>query len=84
MNVVVNLEQIKNNIAELERGRRAAGKEREEYWALIKRGICFLPYDTQMGLSFAPSRFIGYIDNRLATHASNPDRDGRVTNDAID
>lgn len=83
MNVVANLKQIKNNIAELERGRRSRGKEQEEYQALVKRGTCFLPYESQTGLSFAPSRFVGYIDNNLATHANNPDRDGRVTNAAI-
>lgn len=83
MNVVTALEQITNNIMELERGRKAGGKELEEYRSLIKRGTCFLPYKTQEALSFAPSRFIGYIDNKLATHADNPDRDGRVTNAAI-
>lgn len=83
MNVVTTLEQIKNNIAELERGRRAGGKALEEYQALIKRGTCFLPYESEKGLSFAPSRFVGYIDNKLATHANNQIRDGRDTNVAI-
>ncbi|MBC3812859.1 HNH endonuclease [Undibacterium aquatile] len=83
MNVVTTLEQIKNNIAELERGRRARNEEQAEYRTLIKRGTCFLPYEAQTGLSFAPSRFVGYIDNKLATHANNPGRDGRVTNAAI-
>lgn len=83
MNIVTTLEQIENNIAELERGRAAGGKELEEYRALIKRGTCFLPYESQMGLSFAPSRFVGYIDNKMATHSDNPNRDGRITNAAI-
>ena len=83
MNVVGTLGQIKKNIAELERGRKSSGEAQEEYRALIKRGTCFLPYESQTGLSFAPSRFIGYNDNKLATHANNPDRDGRVTNAAI-
>lgn len=83
MNGVTTLKQIKNNIAELERERRARGKALKEYRALIKRGTCFLPYESQMGLSFAPSRFVGYIDNKLATHADNPVKDGRVTNVAI-
>lgn len=83
MNVVGTLEQIKSNIAELERGRRSSDETQVEYRALIKRGTCFLPYESQAGLSFAPSRFIGYINNKLATHASNPIRDGRITNAAI-
>lgn len=83
MSVITTLEQIKHNIAELERGRRATGNALEEYRALIKRGTCFLPYESQIGLSFAPSRFVGYVDNKLANHADNPARDGRVTNAAI-
>lgn len=83
MDVVTTIEQIKENIAELERGRRAGSNEQEEYQALTQRGTCFLPYESQTGLSFAPSRFVGYIDNKLETHARNPDRDGRVTNNAI-
>lgn len=83
MNVVTTLKQIANNIAELDRGRNAGGEELEEYQALIKRGTCFLPYESKTGLSFAPSRFVGYIDNKLASHADNPNRYGRVTNDAI-
>lgn len=83
MKVVKNLKQIANNVAELERGRAADGEELKEYRALIKRGTCFLPYESQMGLSFAPSRFVGYIGNKLVTHADNPNRDGRITNSAI-
>ncbi|WP_374334308.1 HNH endonuclease [Leeia sp.] len=83
MDVITSLEQIKHNIEELERGRRATGSALEEYLALIKRGTCFLPYESQIGLSFAPSRFIGYVDNKIAHHATNPARDGRVTNAAI-
>lgn len=83
MAVVKNLNQIKSNIAELELGRASSGEEFEKYKALIKRGTCFLPYEATAGLSFAPSRFIGYIGNKLANHAENPDRDGRVTNASI-
>ena len=83
MNVVTHVDQIRNNIAELERGRTTRGNALDEYQALIKRGTCFLPYISETGLAFAPSRFIGYIDNKLATHADNPVRNGRVTNAAI-
>lgn len=84
MDVVTTLEQIANNITELERGRQAGGGQAaEEYRALLKRGTCFLPYESQGLLCFAPSRFVGYIGNNLETHAANPNRDGRITNDAI-
>lgn len=83
MNVVTNLRQITSNISELERGRSAVGKAQDEYQALIKRGTCFLPYESEGLLSFAPSRFVGYIGNKLSTHKNNPSRDGRITNVAI-
>lgn len=83
MSVVSTMEQVEQNLAELERGRVAAGADVEEYQALIKRGMCFLPYIRDSGLGFAPSRFIGYVDNKIATHAENPNRGGRVTNSAL-
>ena len=83
MNVVTTLDQIMSNIAELERGRDEGGDALEEYRSLVKRGICFFPYESQEQCAFAPSRFIGYLDNRLATHADNPSRDGGITNAAI-
>ena len=83
MNVVTTLDQILSDIAELERGRDEGGDALEEYRSLVKRGICFLPYESQERFAFAPSRFISYLDNRLATHADNPSRDGGITNAAI-
>ncbi len=84
MTVVTTLDQIKDNIAELERGRASRLSSKvAEYRALIKRGTCFVPYVAGNGLAFAPSRFVGYRKNKLATHADNPDRDGRITNAAI-
>ncbi len=84
MHAVTTIEQIHENIAELERGRSAGGRDAEEYRALVRRGTCFLPYPSTPGqLSFAPSRFIGYVGNKLTTHADNVGRDGRQTNVAI-
>jgi len=83
MKTITTHEQIQTNIAELERVRMSEDEELEEYRRLIKRGTCFLPYETKAGLSFAPSRFIGYVENKVATHAGNPNRDGRITNSAI-
>lgn len=83
MVTVTTLEQIEENIAELERGRADEGKELRKYRALIRRGICFWLYQSQMGFSLAPSRFVGYIDNKLAIHVDNPNIDGRIANAAI-
>ena len=35
------------------------------------------------GIAFAPSRFIGYIDNNLEIHSENDGKNGRETNVAI-
>jgi putative restriction endonuclease len=83
MNLVTTLKQIERNITELERGRSAGGDGQGEYLALIKRGTCFLPYESSLGLAFAPSRFVGYINNKIESHADNPNRDGRKTNAAL-
>jgi putative restriction endonuclease len=84
VDVVTELDQVSKNIAELERGRVTGSQsDADEYRSLIKRGTCFVPYGSLHGLAFAPSRFVGYIGNKLATHADNPDRDGRVTNAAL-
>lgn len=84
MEVVAEFDQVLENIEELETGRvTSVGAIAEEYRALIKRGTCFVPYNSSDGLAFAPSRFIGYVGNKLATHANNPDRDGRITNAAL-
>lgn len=83
MQLVHDIEQIKKNIAELERGRESTGMALEEYQLLIQRGTCFMLYRSAKGVAFAPSRFIGYVDNTLTSHKENTTRDGRVTNKAI-
>ena len=46
---------------------------------LIKKGTCFLKYHNK----FYPSRFLGYKDNSMQMHDSNPIRNGIVTNKII-
>jgi 5-methylcytosine-specific restriction protein A len=55
----------------------------EEAKSLIKHGRCFVVYQVDNELRFAPSRFIGYIDNTLEKHAANRTKDGRKTNPII-
>lgn len=84
MDLVTSREQIDTNIAELERLRRiGAGPEFRDYISLVKLGTCFLPYKSELGMAFAPSRFLGYIDNSLQKHAGNDRKDGKLTNPAI-
>ena len=83
MQLVHGIEQIKLNIAELERGRGSTGAVLEEYRLLIQRGTCFMLYRSAKGVAFTPSRFIGYVGSTLVSHRENAMRDGRVTNKAI-
>jgi putative restriction endonuclease len=84
MKVVTSADQILANLAELERGRSSASESlRNAHRQLIRRGTCFLSYQSSEGIGFAPSRFVGYMNNKLASHTANPNRDGRVTNAAL-
>ena len=83
MKAVISLDQIDKNIRELERGRRAIDEKLDEYLSLIRLGTCFVAYKSESGIAFAPSRFVGYIENKLTSHAKNFGRDGRVTNAAL-
>ena len=51
--------------------------------ALVKCGICFVAYIIDEEFHFAPSRFIGYVDNNLDKHFKSDEKDGRETNKAI-
>ena len=78
MELVSSLSQIEQNLDYLE---RAHGSR--DHKDLVKRGTCFLAYNGEHGLGFAPSRFTGYIDNDFGKHAANKTKDGRETNPAI-
>ena len=49
---------------------------------LVRAGACFVAYEIDGELRFAPSRFVGYINNNLEQHLNSP-KDGRHTNVAI-
>ncbi len=84
MEVVKALQQVTENIETLERERsNSSSAGAAAYRALVKRGTCFVPYASKVGLAFAPSRFVGYVQNDLSTHSNNSDRDGRLTNAAL-
>ncbi|AMS22885.1 type II restriction endonuclease [Pseudomonas synxantha] len=83
MKLVVNEEQVAENLAELDRARCSAGADRQIYLDLVKHGKCYLPYLNESGISFAPSRFIGYEKNKTRVHGSNQDKHGSRTNAAL-
>ncbi len=45
-------------------------EERLDASDLIKRGTCFVAYQVQGELRFAPSRFLEYIDNKLNKYST--------------
>ncbi len=51
---------------------------------LIKNGTCFVVFQSDNDTyKFYPSRFIGYFQNTMDKHENNSDKDGRITNSAI-
>lgn len=84
MKLINNKDQLIKNIDTLE-GYLTEGNEysNSEATALVKRGTCFIAYSIENELRFAPSRFIGYIDNNLDKHSASNEKDGRKTNKAI-
>ena len=50
---------------------------------LLRAGACFVAYEIEKELRFAPSRFVGYKNNNLDKH-QNSDKDGRDTNVVIE
>jgi hypothetical protein len=84
MKLIENKEQLIANINTLEgyltEGDDYSGSEAK---LLIKRGTCFVAYHINNELRFAPSRFIGYINNKLDKHSASTEKDGRETNKLI-
>ena len=84
MKLVTDINQILENIDALEAYMSEGDTyENQEATALIKRGTCFVSYEVDKQLRFAPSRFIGYVNNKLEKHAVSQEKDGRETNKAI-
>lgn len=84
MRLITTKNQLVKNIDTLE-GYLTEGDDysSSEAKALVKRGTCFVAYKIDKELRFAPSRFIGYVDNKLDKHSTSDEKDGRETNKAI-
>lgn len=85
METVKTWSDIRSNILQLEKYKNSENsEERIFYKGIIGRGKCFVALDTRNGFIFAPSRFVGYVDNDIKNHDENYDKDGRITNVEID
>ena len=80
MKLVETRAELKHNLDYLESDDAYGSKDHQDR---IELGMCFVAYDGKAGLSFAPSRFVGYADNSFASHYANRHKDGRETNPAI-
>lgn len=78
-------EEILNNIETLESYLNPFGYKDKRMFALdlIKNGICFVAYKKDDVIKFAPSRFLGYLDNDMTKHDANEYKDGRETTPII-
>jgi 5-methylcytosine-specific restriction protein A len=84
MRLIENLHQLIENIETVELYlTEGTEQQKSEIIKLIKRGTCFVAYNAETELRFAPSRFLGYSENTIEEHLQSDDKDGRETNDAI-
>ena len=84
MEIISSREALQENITRLHAYLRGAAIDREFAREIIERGICFVVTEVDQKSFFAPSRFIGYVNNTRDGHLRNPTKDGRVTNKAIE
>jgi hypothetical protein len=85
METIRNWSDIRLNVLRLEKYKYSKNIEEKRFYRnIIRRGRCFVALETRKGFIFAPSRFIGYINNNMKNHEKNYKKDGRITNVAID
>lgn len=85
--IILNKKELVNNLHKVEL--YLLGKEgeecRQEMIKLIGKGTNFVAYKIDGYMHFAPSRFIGYLNNSLCVHLlKNNGKDGTKTSPAID
>ncbi len=84
MELVTKKQQIIDNIIRLEKYLYHSNKPDMKYAKdLVKRGRTIIIYKVNGENHFAPSRFVGYIDNDLKKHLEFEEKDGRDTNPVI-
>lgn len=84
MSLIETFEELRANAQVLENVRVVTNhRDAVPYRLLIKQGMVFMPYVARDGLAFAPSRFIGYVENSIAKHNASENKDGKLTNARI-
>ena len=85
MDTITNKDALKENLLQLEFYLKEGTEQEKEFTLnLIRRGKCFISYKVNNKWRFAPSRFVGYLNNNMIAHLENETKDGKVTNPVID
>ncbi len=83
-NLVKSCEDIKKNILTLKRGIASENqKECKYYKKLIRRGIIFVAVKINGEPFFAPSMFVGYLENNMEKHDGSDHTHGTFTTNKI-
>ena len=84
MKLITNKEQLLANIETVE-NYLADGNlsEKEAMLDLIRKGKCLVAYKVANEYRFAPSRFLGYVNNNLVGHKLSKTKTGLETNPTI-
>jgi 5-methylcytosine-specific restriction protein A len=83
MKLIADIEQLKKNLDTYEYYLSEGTEfENEKTIGLVRAGACFVAYEIGKEIRFAPSRFVGYVNNNLNQHLKS-NKDGRDTNVVI-
>lgn len=84
METIHTLDELRNNLRTIEDYLTSDDTDEASFAEdLIRRGTCFVAYEVGNQLRFAPSRFIGYLNNSVTEHLDNPTKHGNITNRAV-
>lgn len=84
MEIIHSTDELRSNLRTVEDYLTSDNVEEASFAEdLIRRGTCFVAYEAGKQLRFAPSRFIGYLNNSLYKHLNNPTKHGNITNGTI-
>ncbi len=85
MELINNIEQLMYNIAQFEKYLASENgyEDRIQTLDLIRRGRNFVTYKVGDEYRFAPSRFLGYINNTISSHLKSLQKHGTYTTQRI-
>ncbi len=82
--LVSSQQDVIKNVVTMRRYQNGNSQERAFHDSLIRKGRLFVAGVYEGRYAFAPSRFAGYKANSRSKHDRSEDKDGRITNPALD